>query len=76
MFSAKYTTDLDVAYQLFDNTTLSIGGRNIFDVYPDTIANGVFPATGGLIDGEKYPRTGGPFGFNGRFLYVRARFTF
>jgi iron complex outermembrane receptor protein len=76
VFSAKYTTDLDVAYQLFDNTTVSIGGRNIFDVYPDTIANGVFPSTGGLIDGEKYPRTGGPFGFNGRFLYMRARITF
>ena len=41
VFSAKYTTDLDVAYQLFDNTTVSVGGRNIFDVYPDTIANGI-----------------------------------
>ena len=50
--------------------TASIGGRNIFDEFPDVI-DGVDPLTGGLGDGERYPRTGGPFGYNGAFYYVR-----
>jgi iron complex outermembrane recepter protein len=74
LFSAKYTTDLDLAYEL-KNMTFGIGGRNIFNAYPDKITNSttntVYPSTGGLLDGEVYPRTGGPFGYNGAFWYVR-----
>jgi len=75
LFSAKWTTDLDVAYTLWRNITVALGGKNIFNAYPDKIANSasntVYPQTGGLIDGEVYPRTGGPFGFNGAFFYFR-----
>jgi iron complex outermembrane receptor protein len=75
LFSSKWTTDLDLAYTVWRNVTAAIGGKNIFNVYPDKIANGpkitVYPQTGGLVDGEVYPRTGGPFGFNGAFFYVR-----
>lgn len=75
LFSAKETTDLDVAYQALHWLTLAVGGRNIFNAYPDAIANTaashIYPQTGGESDGEKYPRTGGPFGFNGAFWYVR-----
>ena len=38
------------------------------DRHPD----GVDPLTGGLADGERYPRTGGPFGYNGAFFYARV----
>ena len=69
VFSAKSTTDLDLSYDVLKNVTASIGGKNIFSAMPDVI-NGVNPLTGGLGDGERFPRTGGPFGFNGRFLYV------
>jgi iron complex outermembrane recepter protein len=76
LFSAKWTTDLDFAYLVAKNVTVAIGGRNIFSAYPDRIANSaadhVYPQTGGLIDGQVYPRTGGPFGFNGAFWYLRA----
>jgi len=71
LFSAKFTTDLDLAYQM-NNVTFGIGGRNIFNVFPDKIAGGILPSTGGQPDGELYPRTGGPFGFNGAFWYARV----
>jgi iron complex outermembrane recepter protein len=75
VFSSKTTTDLDVSYEVWKNVTAAIGGRNIFNAYPDKIANStqntVFPQTGGLVDGQVYPRTGGPFGYNGAFWYLR-----
>jgi iron complex outermembrane receptor protein len=75
LFSSKWTTDLDLSYVVWNNVTAAIGGRNIFNTYPDKIANSagnkVYATTGGLIDGEVYPRTGGPFGFNGAFFYFR-----
>jgi iron complex outermembrane recepter protein len=80
LFSAKETTDLDLSYLVFKNLTAAIGGRNIFNAFPDRIANSVkspiYPQTGGESDGERYPRTGGPFGFNGAFWYVRVSAAF
>jgi iron complex outermembrane receptor protein len=80
LFSAKYTTDLELGYQVLKNITAAIGGRNIFNAFPDKIANSksspIYPETGGESDGELYPRTGGPFGFNGAFWYVRLSATF
>jgi iron complex outermembrane recepter protein len=80
LFSAKWTTDLALSYTFLKNFTASIGGRNIFNAFPDTIANTakspIYPQTGGESDGERYPRTGGPFGFNGAFWYVRMVATF
>lgn len=75
LFSSQLTTDLDLAYTVWRNITVAVGGKNIFNAYPDRIANStsnkVYPQTGGLVDGEVYPRTGGPFGFNGAFFYFR-----
>jgi iron complex outermembrane recepter protein len=79
LFSAKWTTDLDLSYQVLKNLTAAIGGRNIFNAFPDTIANSadrIYPSTGGDVTGQRYPRTGGPFGFNGAFWYVRLSATF
>ena len=75
LFSSKTTVDAEFSYQITDKITASIGGRNIFDEYPDVI-DGVDPLTGGLADGERYPRTGGPFGYNGAFFYARVGVTF
>jgi len=77
VFGAKVTTDLDVSYEVRRGLALAIGARNLFNVFPDKIANNVAAGTvvydppGGLYDGEVYPRAGGPFGFNGRFVYGR-----
>ena len=76
LFSAKFTTDLDLSYEVWKNVTAAIGGRNIFNAYPDKLASTpalkIYPTTGGAVDGEVYPRTGGPFGFNGAFWYARV----
>jgi len=65
---------------VFKNVTAAIGGRNIFNAFPDVIANTaasrIYPQTGGESDGERYPRTGGPFGFNGAFWYARVSASF
>ena len=70
------TTDLDLSYAVTHQVTVDVGGKNIFNAYPDRIANSpaitVYPLTGGTVDGEVYPRTGGPFGFNGAFWYLHA----
>ena len=70
LFSAKFTTDLDFSYEILGNVTATLGGKNIFNAVPDVV-KGVNPLTGGLGDGERYPRTGGPFGYNGAFYYAR-----
>ena len=37
VFSAKVTTDLVVSYRFCPGITLSAGGNNIFDIYPDRV---------------------------------------
>lgn len=75
LFSAKFPTDLDLAYAVTEKIAAAIGGRNILSAYSDRIAQSasttVYPQTGGLVDREVYPGTGGPFGFNGAFSYAR-----
>ena len=65
-FGAKTLFDSEIGYR-FDAVNVSVGARNLFNVYPDqqTIAdntnNGTFP----------YPGAS-PFGYNGRFVYIRT----
>jgi iron complex outermembrane receptor protein len=79
-FGAKFTTDLNVNYTILENYTLTVGASNIFNTYPDKIRaspdNPIYTLTGGLVDGQVYPRNGGPFGINGAFWYasIRAKF--
>ena len=76
-FGSKFITDLDVSYTFADTYTLTVGANNLFNVYPDrikaTTTNPIYALTGGLNDGQVYPRSGGPFGINGGFWYVRLR---
>lgn len=75
-FGSKFVTDLDISYTFADRYTLTVGANNLFDTYPDRIAptttNPVFALTNSLADGQIYPRSGGPFGINGGFYYVRV----
>jgi iron complex outermembrane receptor protein len=76
-FGAKTTADLDVSYDVTNNYTVTLGAQNLLNEYPDKIAQSsavnIFPLTGGLNDGQVYPRSGGPFGINGGFWYVRLK---
>ena len=73
-FDGKMTTDLDISYSA-DTYTFSVGAANIFNTFPDKIANSasnpVYQLTNSTADGQIYPRSGGPFGINGAFGYVR-----
>ena len=70
-FGSKWLTDLDFSYTLENGVKLSVGGNNVFDVFPDENRpeisfNGIFV----------YPRRTAPFGFNGGYYYARIGFTF
>ena len=64
MFGGKTLFDLEAGRQ-FGQVRWSLGVRNLFDTFPDknTLDNGygIFPWAGAS-----------PFGYNGRFVYVRA----
>jgi iron complex outermembrane recepter protein len=76
-FGAKFTTDIDVSYTFMEHYTLSVGASNLFNAYPDRVANSpdnrIFTSTNSLGDGQIYPNAGGPFGFNGGLWYARIR---
>ena len=87
VFKDRATLDLDAGYDVTKFLTLSVGGINVLNTKPDRIANYSAPATANhgsvnnyiytstssLSDGQQYPRSGGPFGINGGFWYVRAK---
>jgi iron complex outermembrane receptor protein len=73
-FGAKWVTDASVSYTLRSRYGVTIGGDNLFDVYPDRNLNPGDPATsnGGLSNFGIFPYNGiSPFGFNGRFVYTK-----
>ena len=80
VFGAKFLTDVYGSYSFLKNFTGTIGANNLFNVYPDKIAptsaNPIYPITGSTSDGQIYPRSGGPFGMNGAFLYARLQYKF
>jgi iron complex outermembrane receptor protein len=80
---AKWVTDLEIRAQALDTVEFAIGANNIFDVYPDRIPVGLGtdPVTGAA---RAYPATNyvapfsafSPFGFNGRYVYLRSSVRF
>lgn len=65
VYDARLTTDLALTYQLSRNTSLTIGGSNVFNRYPapqDTETE-----TGGLWDAVQQ-------GFSGAFYFARFNF--
>ena len=73
-WGGKWLTDLTVNYRVNKNLDVTVGGNNVFDVYPDkwTEAAG-FPLT---ALGFTYGWETLPFGLNGASYFVRARWTF
>ncbi len=61
----KFLMDFEVSYDIGEQVTLLAGAQNAFDTYPEK--NPV-----GEVAGLIYPE-GSPFGFNGGFYYLRAR---
>jgi iron complex outermembrane receptor protein len=68
-YSAKWITDLDVAYALNKQLTVAVGAQNLFDKYPDHIgvSNSSFGDNWGSYS---------PFGFTGGYYYTRLQYAF
>ncbi|WP_374140185.1 TonB-dependent receptor plug domain-containing protein [Sphingomonas sp.] len=69
----KWITDFQITVRLFKHYELSAGIDNVFDVYPDRT-----PTVAGFTPNSFFlPYSSlSPFGFNGRFLYLRGAVNF
>ena len=67
-YPGEYLTDLEVTYQLTQRFSVSGGGQNIFNNYPD-INPGAFRGVGNM-----YPQST-PFGFSGGYYYMRLNYS-
>ena len=65
-FTAKWITDMNVSYQLTNQVGFTFGADNLFNVYPDKL----LPANSNSLTFQYSGAT--PFGFNGRFVFLRA----
>lgn len=67
-FSSKWLTNINIKYSIFNNLKLTLGGSNIFDVFPDrhihsaNVSNGIF----------RYSRRVSQFGLRGAFWFVKV----
>ena len=80
-FTGKWLTDIDFGIRMFEESELTLGVHNLFNVTPDL--NRIGQSRGGtLVDASgyeivsspgvfKYSRRAAPFGFNGGSFYVR-----
>lgn len=66
-YGDEWLVDLEAAFSVNDNLTLTIGAQNIFDVFPGENTG----ARSGV--GNRYSQYT-PFGFNGGFWYARIRY--
>ena len=66
-YGGKTIVDAEVGYRLSPAMRVALGGRNLFDTYPDRMS-----ADNGFQLFLHPP--GSPFGYNGRFVYARLEF--
>ena len=68
-FGAKWTVDMEFAYRISKNTTLALGGENIFDTKPQEWGetDDSLMGSGKVIRYSQYA----PFGYNGAYYYLR-----
>lgn len=71
-FSSKILTDMSVSYKLNNSIDFTIGGNNIFDIYPDKINHSALTGRGKFI----YSRRVQQFNVNGAnyFIGFQAKF--
>lgn len=69
-YGSKVLVDLEARYTFNDRFTLTVGGDNVFDTYPDKEQDGVFQFLGVVHSVTS------PFGFNGALWYVRGSASF
>lgn len=79
-FGGKTLVDLNVTYKFSERFSLTAGGNNIFDTYPDkwnARRDGFVGEAAQYSNGQiPYTRNAGQFGFNGAYYYIAANLTF
>ncbi|RYV01080.1 TonB-dependent receptor [Shewanella sp. OPT22] len=70
-FGGKWTMDVAAHYQLTDDLSLSAGVQNLFDTYPDER-----PEDNRFFGNFVYPQANAPFGFNGGYYYLTAKYKY
>ena len=78
-YGSKTLIDAEMGYR-FGQVDLSIGVRNLFDVYPDQPSSTVIVDAPGTDTSRDFNNNFGtfpwaaasPFGYNGRYIYTRA----
>jgi len=70
IYAGKLVTDLTITKAFSDNLSLTIGANNLFDVYPDENREG-----GTAGDQFVFSRRTSQFGYSGRYLFGRLRFS-
>jgi iron complex outermembrane receptor protein len=65
-YAPRTLTDFEIGY-LFSNVNLSVGSRNVFNIYPSRMMN-VNNNNGGTFPWA----AASPFGYDGRYFYARA----
>ena len=72
VLSSKIVTDLSIGYKLSDSFMITVGANNLFDIYPDRLANNIEGAGNNRSDGRfDWSRRAQQFGVGGRFLFAR-----
>ncbi|MBK4999735.1 TonB-dependent receptor [Pseudomonas sp. S31] len=71
-YSPQWVTDLDVAFDVSKNLTLSVGGNNLFNTHPDKSTGASRSTSGNLV---KYAHIV-PDGAEGTFYYVNLDYQF
>ncbi len=66
-YPGEYLVDLEATFKLTESFSISGGGQNIFNNYPETNP-GAFRGSGNL-----YPQST-PYGFNGGYYYMRLNY--
>ncbi|MEA5458839.1 TonB-dependent receptor [Arcicella sp. LKC2W] len=72
-FGGKNLFDASVVYSLNKFLTITIGGNNITDVYPDKVYSNYASYANGQVP---YTRNANQFGFNGSYYYGNLTFKF
>lgn len=83
LLEPKWVTDIELRARPLEAIELAVGVNNAFDVYPtvNPTGQGADPVTGATrnfsVNNYFLPySSASPFGFNGRFVYVRASYSF
>ncbi len=67
-YGGRALVDVELGIPLGERVTLSLGGENVFNTYPEVNSYGA------LTVGNRYGQFS-PFGFNGAFYYTRLNYT-